>query len=58
MADEIYRRLRQHLDGYGEGFAPSTTGADVRLLQRLFTPANMEATWRTIGETRGHDFGI
>ena len=37
MSQETYKRLAAHLDREGGGFAPSTTGADVRLLQRLFT---------------------
>jgi electron transport complex protein RnfB len=40
--EEIYRRLAAHLDHYADGFPPSATGADQRLLQRLFTPAEAE----------------
>jgi Pyruvate/2-oxoacid:ferredoxin oxidoreductase delta subunit len=37
-ADETYRALAKHLDSFPGGFPPSDTGADIRLLQRLFTP--------------------
>jgi electron transport complex protein RnfB len=38
MGEECYRRLASHLDMLPGGFAPSETGAEMRLLQRLFTP--------------------
>jgi ferredoxin len=37
VVGQIYTRLVAHLDREGGGFPPSTTGADVRLLQQLFT---------------------
>jgi Na+-translocating ferredoxin:NAD+ oxidoreductase subunit B len=42
MNAEIYRRLAEHLDRLPGGFAPSDTGADLRLLQGLFTPEEAE----------------
>ena len=33
----VYRALAEYLDHLPEGFPPSDTGADIRLLQRLFT---------------------
>jgi ferredoxin len=42
MGREIYQRLAVHLDREVGGFAPSTTGADVRLLQELYTEAEAE----------------
>ena len=38
MNASIYRKLAAHLDQLPGGFTPSETGADLRLLQRLFTP--------------------
>ena len=38
MREEPYRQLAEHLDRLPDGFAPSDTGADLRLLQRLFGP--------------------
>lgn len=38
MNEKIYQRLAQHLDRLPDGFPPSATGADLRLLERLFTP--------------------
>lgn len=42
MTDTIYERLAQHLDRLPGGFGPSETGAHLRLLARLFTPAEAE----------------
>jgi NAD-dependent dihydropyrimidine dehydrogenase PreA subunit len=36
MNEKTYRNLAEHLDRLPGGFAPSTTGADLRLLERLF----------------------
>ncbi len=36
--DSIYRRLQQHLDKQTIGFPATLSGADIRLLGRLFTP--------------------
>src|SRR5512138_1892897 len=37
-ADAIYRTLQQHLDDQAVGFPSVRSGADIRLLKRLFTP--------------------
>jgi electron transport complex protein RnfB len=42
MNKKIYRRLAEHLDTLPDGFPPSETGADLRLLERLFTPQEAE----------------
>jgi electron transport complex protein RnfB len=42
MSDQSYRKLSEHLDRLPGGFAPSDTGADLRLLRRLFTPEEAE----------------
>ena len=42
MDDDVYRKLAEHLDQLPGGFAPSETGAELRLLQRLFTPQEAE----------------
>jgi ferredoxin len=42
MNDTIYRNLAAHLDRLPGGFAPSETGADIRLLERLFAPQEAE----------------
>lgn len=36
--DGIYRRLQQHLDRQAVGFPAARSGAELRLLKRLFTP--------------------
>src|SRR5512135_2571848 len=36
--DSIYRRLQRHLDKQTIGFPAALSGADIRLLERLFTP--------------------
>jgi len=38
MSESVYRRLADHLDRLPGGFAPSTTGAEMPLLQHLFAP--------------------
>jgi ferredoxin len=42
MNEDIYRKLAEHLDQMPDGFAPSTTGADIQLLKRLFSPEHAE----------------
>jgi len=42
MKEGSYRKLADHLDGLPGGFASSETGAELRLLQRLFTPQEAE----------------
>ncbi len=38
MDENTYRNLAQHLNRLPDGFPPSDTGEDLRLLKRLFTP--------------------
>jgi electron transport complex protein RnfB len=38
MIDDIYRTLAQHLDAIPNGFPPTESGVELRLLARLFTP--------------------
>lgn len=42
MKEDSYRKLAEHLDRLPGRFAPSDTGAELRLLQRLFTPQEAE----------------
>lgn len=42
MNTEIYRRLAEHLDRLPDGFPPSSSGAELRLLEILFSPAEAE----------------
>lgn len=42
MDKSCYKKLAEHLDQLPGGFAPSKTGADIELLQRLFTPEEAE----------------
>jgi len=42
MKETSYRKLAEHLDLLPGGFAPSDTGAELRLLQRLFTTEEAE----------------
>jgi electron transport complex protein RnfB len=49
MEEEIYRKLARHMDRLPGGFPPSSTGADLRLLQFLFAPQEAElATYLTL----------
>ena len=40
--EAIYRRLAEHLDTLPDGYPPSTSGAELRALERLFTPEEAE----------------
>ena len=42
MAEDVYRKLAEHLDRLPGGFAPSESGAELRVLERLFTPEEAE----------------
>jgi electron transport complex protein RnfB len=42
MEMDTYKRLADHLDKLPGGFTPSSTGAELRLLKRLFTPEEAE----------------
>jgi ferredoxin len=42
MTEGVYRRLAEHLDRLPGGLRPSETGAELRLLERLFTPEEAE----------------
>ena len=55
MQETSYEKLAAHLDQLPGGFAPSDTGADLRLLQRLFTAeeANL-ATHLTLDRENAH----
>lgn len=49
MEEASYLKLAEHLDRLPGGFAPSETGADIRLLKRLFTPEEAKlATYLTL----------
>ncbi len=38
MAETVYQQLAKHLDNLPGGFPASQSGADIRILQRLFSP--------------------
>ena len=42
MTDSIYKRLAQHLDNLPGGFPPTDSGVELRILKKLFTPAEAE----------------
>ncbi|MGE5839485.1 MAG: 4Fe-4S binding protein [Deltaproteobacteria bacterium] len=42
MEKDIYQRLAQHLDNLPGGFPPTETGVELRVLRRLFSPAEAE----------------
>ena len=54
MSTDSYSELAKHLDKLPGGFPPSETGADIRLLKRLFSPEQAElAVHLTIGKGAG-----
>jgi electron transport complex protein RnfB len=42
MKENVYEKLAYYMDQLPGGFAPSETGAELRVLQRLFTPEEAE----------------
>jgi NAD-dependent dihydropyrimidine dehydrogenase PreA subunit len=55
MTEICYQKLAEHLDQLPGGFGPSETGAEYRLLQRLFTPLQAElATHLTLEREEVH----
>lgn len=42
MAEAIYKRLAHHLDSLPGGFPPTDSGVELRILKKLFTPAEAE----------------
>lgn len=42
MSDDVYKRLAQKLDAIPNGFAATESGAELRLLEKLFTPEEAE----------------
>ena len=41
-SDLIFRQLQEHLDDSPEGFPAAPSGADIRILKRLFTPEDAQ----------------
>ena len=56
MNEDSYRKLADHLDRLPGGFAPSDTGADLRLLQGLFTPQEAELATHLTLDRRDAEF--
>ena len=55
MERDAYKKLADHLDNLPGGFAPSDTGVELRLLQRLFTPEEAElAVYLTLEREEPH----
>ncbi len=42
MATDVYTKLARHLDDLPAGFPATTTGVELRILRRLFTPEEAE----------------
>lgn len=42
MSEEVYARLREHLDRLPGGFPPESGGLDIEYLKRMFTPEEAE----------------
>ncbi|MEW5723026.1 MAG: 4Fe-4S dicluster domain-containing protein [Thermodesulfobacteriota bacterium] len=42
MAEDVYVKLRQQLDQYSVGFPATASGVEMKILQKLFTPAAAE----------------
>ena len=42
MTQDIYQQLAQHLDNLPAGYPATESGVELRILQRLFKPAEAE----------------
>jgi len=53
QSEEIYHKLAERLDAIPNGFSPTPSGAEVRLLAKLFTPdeAALAAVMKLVPET-------
>jgi electron transport complex protein RnfB len=53
MTEDVYRRLAQRLDAIPNGFPSTESGAELRLLEKIFRPeeANLASVMRLTGET-------
>ena len=55
MTTDVYERLAQHLDNLPAGFPRTESGVEMRILRRLFTPAEAElATHLSLIEEDAH----
>ena len=58
-ADRIYRGLQQHLDRQAVGYPATRTGAEIRILKRLFSPEEAELalhlTYKPMSVERTHE---
>lgn len=39
MGDEIYTRLRKHIDSMPAGYATTDSGAEIKMLKKFYTPS-------------------
>lgn len=42
MAEDVYPRLREFLDGMPGGFPATESGVEIKILRKLFTPEEAE----------------
>ena len=38
MEDEIYNRLREHIDSMPAGYPATDSGAEIKMLKKFYTP--------------------
>ncbi len=53
MNENIYKRLREFLDTLPTGFPTTSTGVELRILKKLFTPEEAELTMNLLREPEG-----
>jgi electron transport complex protein RnfB len=55
MTEDVYHRLREHLDSLPTGYPPTATGVELRILRKLFdeAEAEMACQLKLIPETAG-----
>ncbi len=50
MSNDVYERLRGFLDTFQTGFPATPTGVEIKILKKLFTPAEAELTMKLKNE--------
>lgn len=46
--DDIYLRLREHLDSMPAGYPATASGAEIRMLKKFYTPRQAEIALHTL----------
>ena len=45
MTDDIYIKLREHLDSMPAGYPETDSGAELKMLKKFYTPVQAQSQW-------------